>query len=166
MNDLTLAIVKEARKHIGVKETAHNSGPYIDDWLLRVRRKPGNPWCVAFAWCMLDDACASLGIVLRAYLPPVAGGHLMIQMAKERKAWTDVPGPGFIFAIDHGTSGGGARLSHVGIVVELDGDRMRTIEGNTNEAGSREGNCVAAKSRLVSEATLGFLDPGLLVTRG
>ena len=161
MNRLTDQIIREARKYIGVKETSHNSGTHIDDWLRRVQRQPGATWCVAFAWCMLDDACDALH--LHNPLQPVAGGHLLMRMAKDHRAWTSEPGPGFIFGVDHGVSETtGAHLSHVGIVVEVDGDQLRTIEGNTNAAGSREGNCVTAKTRRVEECTLGFLDPGRL----
>lgn len=161
MSTLTQQIIIEARKYIGVIETSHNSGPYIDAWLRRVHRQPGEPWRAAFAWCMLDDACDSLG--LHNPLPPVAGGHLLMRMAMDHCAWMNEPGPGFLFGVDHGVDEHGNHLSHVGIVVGLDGDALRTVEGNTNATGSREGNCVAARARHSEVITLGYLDPDALL---
>lgn len=161
MSTLTQQIVVEARKYLGVREVGHNSGPQIDVWLARVRRRPGDAWCVAFAWCMLDDACKALGIVDR--LPPVAGGYLLMRMAKELRAWTNQPRPGLLFGIDHGRNATGNHLSHVGIVTDVRGGVLQTIEGNTNEEGSREGNCVAARARSSEIITLGYLDPDALL---
>jgi hypothetical protein len=39
------------------------------------------------------------------------------------------------------------KLSHIGIVTGTDGNDVLTIEGNTNSAGSREGDRVARKRR-------------------
>ena len=164
MNLLTQQIIAEAHKWIGVKETAWNSGPEIDKWLARVHCKPGAPWCVAFAWCMLDDACHTLN--LTNPLRPVAGVFSLMDMAKASKAWSAEPGPGFIFGIDHGLDAQGHHIGHCGIVCEVAQLHLVTLEGNTNEVGSREGNAVALKTRRIAEATLGYLDPGLLLTGG
>jgi hypothetical protein len=162
MNVLTDQIVHEARLHVGVKEVGRNDGPEVRAWLARVKRKPPAPWCAAFAWSMVDDACKALE--LTNPLKPVAGVHLMIHMARELRAWTSEPCPGFVFAIDHGVDKvTRARLGHCGIVVEVGPMHLTTIEGNTNEAGSREGNCVALKTRRISECTLGYLDPGSMI---
>lgn len=161
MSTLTQQIVAEARKYLGVHETGHNSGPQIDVWLQRVRRNPGDAWCVAFAWCMLDDACRAVGLANR--MPPVAGGYLLLRMAKDLRAWTDKPRPGLLFGIDHGRNAAGNHLSHVGIVTDVSGGVVQTIEGNTNAEGSREGNCVAARTRHSEVITLGYLDPDALL---
>jgi hypothetical protein len=161
MNQLTDQIVFEAHKHIGVKEVGHNDGPEVAGWLARVFRKPGNAWCAAWAWCMLDDACTALGLVNP--MPPTAGVHLLIERAKLQGAWSDEPGPGFIFAIDHGRDKHGNRIGHCGIVLDVGDGTLATIEANTNEAGSREGDCVAVKTRKLVEVTLGYLDPGRLL---
>lgn len=158
MNLLTSQLIKEARKWIGVKEVAPNSGPEIDAWLARVFRRPGNPWCAAFAWAMIDDACKAC--LLENRMPATAGVHLMIARAKQLNAWTREPGPGYVYAIDHGRSATGSRIGHCGIVVEVADDHIMEISGNTNEAGSREGNAVALKSRPLSAITMGYFDPG------
>jgi hypothetical protein len=158
-NLLRAQMVVEASANLGTKETSRNSGPQIDAWLRRVHRQPGAPWCVAFAWCMLDDACDRRG--LHNPLQPVAGGHLLMHMAKDHRAWSDRPVVGCIFGIDHGVDDvTHAKLSHVGIVVSVgEGGVLHTIEGNTNTAGGREGNCVAEKTRPTYTISLGYLDP-------
>ncbi|HJW74826.1 MAG TPA: CHAP domain-containing protein [Thermoleophilia bacterium] len=156
MNLLTKQITTEAHRYIGLKETSRNSGPEIDLWLRRVDQKPGASWCAAFAWCMLDDAITTLG--LTNYLPPTASVHRLFERARQFHAWWPEPGPGMIFGIDHG---GG--LGHCGIVIDVDGVHLATIEGNTNKAGEREGRYVLVRTRAAKECTLGYLDPGLLL---
>jgi hypothetical protein len=154
-------IVFEAEQWLNVREQGHNDGPEVREWLKRVNRAPGNAWCAAFAWCMLDDACKSLKIDNK--FPPIAGAWLMLNQAKKMKAWTDIPGQGFIFGIDHGLNAAGARIGHVGIVTEVFDDHVSSIEGNTSQAGSREGDGVYAKTRKLSEITLGYFDPGRIL---
>lgn len=161
MNRLTRQIVVEARKHVGVREQGRNDGPEIRTWLARVFRRPGTPWCAAFAWCMLDDACDALDI--RNPMPATAGVYLLMVRARALRAWTRDFGIGFIFGIDHGKDRHGNRLGHCGIVVGNRGELLFTIEGNTNPAGSHEGDGIYERTRTVSECTLGFLDPGKLI---
>jgi hypothetical protein len=161
VNVITKQIVDEARKWIGTKEVGHNDGPEVRAWLARVKRHPPAPWCAAFAWCMLDDACRSLH--LRNPIEPVAGVHLFRQLGKEHDAWTTEPGAGYVFFIDHGRNALGQLVGHCGIVVDMGPASAVTIEGNTNEAGGREGDRVALRTRQLGEISLGYLDPGKLV---
>ncbi len=61
--------------------------------------------------------------------------------------------PGSIFIADHGGGKG-----HTGLVERMDGYAIHTIEGNTNAAGSREGDGVYRKVRQLSAITAGFID--------
>lgn len=160
MNQLTHQVLVEALKHVGVREVGHNDGPEVREWLHRVARGPGNPWCAAFAWCMLDDACQILGLLNP--LPPIAGVHFLMTAAKSHRVWTDQPGPGFLFFIDHGKNSRGEPLGHCGIVVDVNEDEITTVEGNTTESGGRDGDRVAMKTRKASAITWGYLDPGEL----
>jgi hypothetical protein len=159
-------IIYEAQKWLNVSEQGHNDGPEVRQWLKRVNRAPGNAWCAAFCWSMLDDACKALGI--KNIFPPIAGAWLMLNQAKKMKAWTDIPGQGFIFGIDHGKNAAGARIGHVGIVTSVtEGkpDEIQTAEGNTSVGGSREGDGVYARTRKLSEVTLGYFDPGVILVQ-
>ncbi len=155
MNRLTDKVIKEAHRWIGVTETARNSGPEIDGWLRRVGSDPGNPWCAAFAWCVLDDAIKALGLV--NHMPGTASVHKLFERAHQFHAWWTEPTPGVIFGIDHGGGKG-----HCGIVIDVAGVHLATIEGNTGREGEREGKHVLVRSRNALECTLGYLDPGLL----
>ena len=61
--------------------------------------------------------------------------------------------PGHVFFIDTGGGHG-----HVGLVTGRMAGDFQTIEGNTNELGSREGIGVFARNRPVRQATLGFVE--------
>ena len=62
--------------------------------------------------------------------------------------------PGMIFIISTGSGNG-----HTGIVESIEGVQLTTIEGNTNEGGSREGIGVFRhKSRRISQISRGFID--------
>ena len=156
MNRLTKQVVTEAHRYIGTKETARNSGPSIDEWLRRVGQKPGAPWCAAFAWCMIDDAIKAFGCTNP--IPPVASVHKLFGRAHQFRAWMSEPGPGYVFGIDHGRGRG-----HCGIVIDVDGVHLATIEGNSNARGSREGNAVVVRTRNALECTLGYIDPSMLL---
>lgn len=127
-----------------------NTGPRIRKYLANVD-PPINvaaPWCAAFVQYCADRAAALAGapnpldaVKLEAY---VQSYH---EWAK--KAGAIVPPekaePGDLVLYDfHGT-----RWDHIGIlVVRPDADSwFRAIEGNTNEAGSRDGDGVFFKLR-------------------
>ena len=146
-------IIDVARKYIGTTEVTRNSGPLIDQWLHNVHCYPGDPWCVAFAWSMLDEATRILG--LPNPQRPTASVHWLWRTAPI-KAKTRDPIPGSIFCIDHG---GG--MGHCGIVVgklPQNWQAIKTIEGNTSDDGSREGKSVCERSRYIPEITLGYID--------
>lgn len=156
MNVLTDQIVRESLKHVG----ANGRMEKVRKWLKRVGYSPCAPWSVAFAWCMLDDACSALGLVNR--IAPCAGVKTLMALAKERRVLiTDGFGPGYIFGIDNWREP--ERLPHCGIIIEASTDgECRTVEGPINLVSGMEGNCVAIKTRMAYEFTLGCLDPGLL----
>ena len=54
----------------------------------------------------------------------------------------------------------GATRGHTGIVISPAGAGFATVEGNTNKAGSRDGDGVYSKSQSWTDPrTLGFFDP-------
>jgi hypothetical protein len=60
--------------------------------------------------------------------------------------------PGAVFCISSGNGKG-----HCGFVESVGSGRIKTIEGNTTAAGSREGDGVYRRTRAISSITLGFL---------
>ena len=62
--------------------------------------------------------------------------------------------PGQIFAL---STGGGH--GHMGLIGQVKGGKLTTIEGNTNDGGSREGVGVFRReSRRIGKINLGFID--------
>ena len=162
MNRLTDRIVMNALSKVGVRESAFEDGPEAREWLKRAKRSSPAPWSTAFAWCMLDNTCAQLG--LHNPIDPCASVHLLMALAREKGAWTESPAPGYLFGIDNGCSGS-YRLGHCGIVIEEDLSGLcRTVEGPEDLVGCRRGDRVFIKTRCASEFTLGCLDPGKLFT--
>ena len=123
------------------------------------------PWCAAFVyWCFKQaaekDAVPNPVIktagVLDHWNKAGTRGVRRVLGATAKNS----PGlvqPGFVFIMDFG---GGA--GHTGIVESVEGGRLVTIEGNTNDGGSREGVGVFRRSeRKISSINKGFLDYGL-----
>lgn len=131
------ALLEAARNALGTIETAPNSGPEIDAWLSYVHARPGLPWCPAFVCFMHRIAAVQVGVPNPC--PRTDGVHAMWDLVLPECKVT-IPFPGCAYFLDHGKGKG-----HTGIVevVSPGGTVMVEISGNTNAAGSREGNQVA-----------------------
>lgn len=73
--------------------------------------------------------------------------------AKEKKHSAPEAGDIFIIGYDKG-------LGHAGFVERVDGEIIHTIEGNTNDTGSREGYEVCRRERKIAKCK-GFIRLGL-----
>lgn len=160
MSEFIDTLLTQARATLGThEEGGKNRGGSIDTWNRGVGAPLGSPWCASWAWSMFRDACALLGVSNPC--PKTASSHAMWTMADPDKR-TILPAPGDLYVLDHGDGKG-----HVGIVESVTpaGQVATEISGNTNEAGSREGNAVVRHSgppeRSHGGTLLGFvnLDP-------
>lgn len=153
-SDIAMLALEIAKGQVGQREVPHNSnrGPMVDKYLAAVGLKPGYPWCQAFVNYCYEEAAKRLGLP-----EPVVntGGvldcwnrtkpDLKIPVAMLRKV-PELLLPGDHFIMKIGTKGAG----HTGIVVSANRGVMTTIEGNTNDEGSREGYEVAIRTRSVN----------------
>jgi len=167
MSAFTDALLTAARATLGVhEEGGRNRGPRIDEWNDAVHAPPGSPWCAAWTHGMHEIAAKACGIPNPC--PRTAGALKLWHMAPEA-ARRQLPAPGDVFVLDTGDPGG---FGHVGIVelVTPDGQTIVSIEGNTNAAGSREGDRVAKhawkpgegrRGRLMGYLSLGPEDIGV-----
>jgi hypothetical protein len=142
---------------VGLKELpGHaNTGPEVEKYQKATWLSPGPwPWCAAFvAWCMREWLKA--GDVRAAYNLPndaaVASWRFRSAKAFDFETWgtkrgmlvlpeTELARMGDVITFD---------FSHIGIVRrdEVRGHPLQTVEGNTNGAGSREGDGVYLKTR-------------------
>lgn len=127
---------------IGVRElTGNNDGKSVEVYLKYVGLPKGNPWCAAFV-------CFSLGKNLvknprNGYSPALFPVSKVIYTTQ--KGIIKEPQPGDVFGIWFANKG---RIAHVGFIDHWADDWVTTVEGNTNAAGSREGDGVYRKKRI------------------
>ncbi|MBL7988821.1 MAG: CHAP domain-containing protein [Chlorobi bacterium] len=151
--DLLQAVVLIGQSQIGVRESplGSNRGPEVDRYLSTTGLASGNYWCAAFVYWLYDQAAKKLGVPN----PMTRSGSVMKLWNEARKAArvAEVPQPGMVFIISHGGGTG-----HTGIVEGVHGGVVQTIEGNTNEAGQRNGIGVFRRKRAITQINRGFID--------
>lgn len=137
------ALFDIAHAELGVHEEGVNSGARVQEYQRAVDGiARGESWCMAFVqWCIAGAEKAT-GMKLKNFLRTE---HCLSlgNYAKRIGRMCSTPTTGSVMIMRHGTSTNG----HTGIVTATYTDKVDTIEGNTNAAGSREGDCVAAKVR-------------------
>lgn len=145
---LEIALTQEG---ISEEPKGSNWGPKIKEYLAAAGLKSSNPWCMSFVvWCF-DQAAKELKLT-----NPLAKTGGVLDQWNKRKDKLGVksnpqPGDVFIMRFAHGTG-------HTGIVISDDEKFVTTIEGNTNDDGSREGYEVAIRKRLKT-AIMAYLRP-------
>ena len=173
---LALIATATAEANKGVREVGKNAGPDVEKYLHALGMTKGSPWCAAFvSWCVMT----SRGL---AKPPKWCSGSAvsLFQMSRNSKTCVYVVPtemeyqakvkPGYIWSrAQDATAAAAARKGswcqgHTGIVVAVDAIGFHTIEGNTNAAGSREGDGVYRKLHKWSDAeligkTVGWFDP-------
>ncbi|MDQ8005252.1 MAG: CHAP domain-containing protein [Pedobacter sp.] len=122
-----------AKSQIGVREvTGANDGPQVEKYLYYTGNKKGEPWCAAFVSWIFGQA--GFRQPRTAWSPSLFPKSKMLTAAK----------PAAVFGIYFPEK---RRIAHVGIVEKQKGSWVYAIEGNTNLAGSREGDGVYRKLR-------------------
>ena len=154
---MTLAelAVQIALQYDGVRETARNDGPEVRMFQRSIGLKPGDPWCAAFVCYCIQDAAKQFGVTPKFQY----GGSVYKLWTRNEDLRMSEPGPNCVFLIDHGLSKTGKRIGHTGFCVGVNQshtETLETVEGNTNAAGSRDGDGCYHKSRELSEFTKGY----------
>ena len=140
-----------------------NAGSMVNKYLLSVGLKPGLPWCAAFVYYIFDQVAKKIN--LKNPLPKTGGVMNMWNASdpalrigiKEAKANPALIKPGQIFIMTRPGKG----LGHTGIVIGVDPNKREfvSIEGNTNDQQSGEGNRVGINRRKLDKIPLlGFID--------
>ncbi|MWB92983.1 CHAP domain-containing protein [Flavobacterium sp. GA093] len=140
-----------AQSQIGVQEIPKNSnaGPAVEKYLKSVGLGKGYAWCMAFVYWSIKSASIELNV-----LNPLAKTAGVLDMYnKMAKLRVTTPQPGDFFIMDFGNGTG-----HTGFVEKvLDNGKLQTIEGNTNDEGSREGYEVARRYDRKTSQMKGFI---------
>jgi hypothetical protein len=109
------------------------------------------PWCGSFCNWVL----ASAGVKVHSVVSTANGAHKF----KEIGRWHEVPAIGDLAFMDF-PNDNVDRISHVGIVVAIDGKVVTCIEGNTSGTGDqRNGGMVMVKQRTIGKEVVGFGRP-------
>lgn len=153
--ELLQQLVRIARSEIGVRESGNNAGDRVIQYQRATWLPPGPwPWCAAFtAWCLrewvrIPDVRAALSlsdsVAAEQWRCRDARAFGWEEWASKRGLQvlpdTQVPRVGDLVTFD---------FSHIGLVVDVPkvGNTFQSIEGNTNGAGSRDGDGVYLKTR-------------------
>lgn len=165
-SDLATAVLDKARSQIGVMENpiGSNRGTEVDEYVRVTGLSPSGrfPWCVCFVFFCFREASKELGrdnpMIQTAGVLDLwnrAGQKNRVTVVKAKNNPSLVK-PGQIFIIDTGTPGGSG---HAGLVEQVAGGKLVTIEGNTNDGGSREGIGVFRRTqRKIVSINKGFVD--------
>jgi len=155
MSQLSNAALQIAISQIGQKENplGSNWGHPVQDYLASVGIHFPASWCMAFIYWCFDHAAGQQG--LKNPLNKTGGVLAQWGSASEyaKIGHPRSPQEGDIFIMD---LGGG--LGHTGIVEGIgEHGELHTIEGNTNDSGSREGIEVCRKIRQDQKPIIGYL---------
>jgi lysozyme family protein len=165
-SDLLTEVIAFAATQVGVMEKplGSNAGPEVEQYQASVALTRGDPWCAAFAYFCFAKASEKLG---RGNPVIKTGGVLdhwdrarkkgiQTVLAADGKENPELVKPGMLFIMSTGGGNG-----HTGIVEKVIGGRLVTIEGNTSDAGSREGIGVFRRdARKIASINKGFIDYG------
>ena len=146
-------MVSLARGEIGVSEVdGTNCGPKVDEYKAAtwLDADKGWPWCAAFICWLVREAIE--GEDVKFSRPRTAGAWDFENWAKQQAA----NGVGLRKPTNEDINAGDIivfTFSHIAIAIADVDSRgyVKTIEGNTNGAGSREGGSVLEKNRHVSK---------------
>jgi len=143
-------VVDVANQFIGCKESGgSNRGPQVDFFNWWIIRDP--KWWKGRAWCSTfinTVGRLALGVAWPIPVhPSYSDVDKMVAWAQAKRVWHDTPEYGDLFAV----RGSGGDWVHIGLVTWIDSSGfIQTIEGNTNQKGSREGTHVMKRKRAQS----------------
>ncbi len=142
LGDMVVAYAQQHLAQHPLEIGGQNKGPWVR---LYMDGNEGTPWawCAGFACFCLKQACETLGQPL-----PIATSFSCDSLASSAKGKSrfgdkSKARPGSFFLVRNTPTD----WIHTGIVVSAAAETCRTIEGNTNDDGSREGYEVCARTR-------------------
>ena len=146
-------VINVAKKYVGVCEDPPNSNKVVFNTKLYGGREVSGanyPWCCAFIWCIFNEA----GINIKRTASCMMLGDWFKQEGKYHK---DNPQVGDIVFFKF--PGSSRWTNHVGLVIEVNGNTLTTIEGNTssdNKGSQNNGGMVAIRTRKINSSVVGF----------
>jgi len=118
--------------------TGKNDGEQVEKYLSSTGLGKGNAWCAAFVnWTLKKCGIKTINSAWSPSWFPAS--KVVYENGKGS------PQTGDVFGIYFSSK---KRIAHVGFIDKWGDDYVITVEGNTNNAGSREGDGVYKKRRL------------------
>lgn len=133
-------VVRIAKSEIGYHEG--RTGNHWNNEEKYAGKIPGLEWANFQAWCATFVSWVAMTANVANYYPRTASCDVAAGWFKMRDQWSEYPAVGA--QVFYGTPND---LVHTGIVTDFDDEFIYTVEGNTNNNGSREGDGVYAKKR-------------------
>jgi hypothetical protein len=141
-------VVQEALKWVGHREIRPNWSPEIEKWLASCTPPIRFPaaWCAAWLAAMYREHCVDNPN--NAWVDAWTGGRWRVQVVYDRSRgdrWQDLGLlPGDACTIFNARLN---RQAHIWMNIDSDDEHSITVEGNTNNNGSREGDGVYKRKR-------------------
>jgi hypothetical protein len=131
-----------AESQLHVREaTGNNDGREVEMFLRSVGLKKGQPWCAAFvSWLHIENNVPNPE---SGYSPDWFRANV-VYAARQPRITPFESRPAQVFGLYYESK---KRIAHVGIITGETRLHYETIEGNTNTAGSNEGDGVYRKIR-------------------
>lgn len=175
---LRVEIVKVAKSYVGQREKRNNAGfqdPEFEKKMRAIGFQTGHPWCAYFVELVWTEAYSIINSQALPHLKEFFSGSVMttrnnFRSEKAQKFGyryvTVNPEPGDLVVWQSSRNAG---QGHIGIYETNAGSQFfKSIEGNTNAAGGREGEVVARKNRssAINRGTSlilrGFIKPAII----
>jgi hypothetical protein len=165
-----MARIISATKDVKEQPPGSNRGQEVDQYIKITGLNPAGqfPWCQSYVYWVLDQLSKKLGVTNPA--PKTAMVKSSWDQAPqenkltiaEARAKPELVRPGMVFTMERGTPWkSGGTLGHTGIILSINpkDKTFTSIEGNTDEKSSGEGNKVGINTRPLSSGSLiGFID--------
>jgi hypothetical protein len=172
-------IISTALKHVGMKEIKGNQGWHWDKFPEFAKKfeeamkshgfSYGQAWCAYFSEHIFATIYDEEGLAREIDKYFSGSARRTLSKFSEAEGWMTgtVPMEGAVVIWKRMKNGKATWQGHAGIVIEVHDGYMVTVEGNTNAAGSREGDMVAKKTRKYNfTSTNGLALEGFVYPKG
>ncbi|MEN8656402.1 CHAP domain-containing protein [Streptomyces sp. 21So2-11] len=137
-------VVAVARSQVGYRE-GYNEGGW-NNFTRYATEVPGLGWSQGLSWCAVFTSWVAMRAGVPSLFPRTADCSAGVTWFSAANRWSWFPALGAM--VFYGTSG----QDHTGIVYAYDETFIYTVEGNTSDNGSTEGDGVYVRKRRRSDA--------------
>ena len=131
-----------------------NRGPEVDMFIRAVGLEPPQPWCCGFICYCIQQAVQQLGLPH----PQFQYGASVYKLWNRNQGLViPAPVPNCVALRNEGVNSLGHAVGHALFVIGVNEDgSLHCISGNTNAAGSRNGDSVVIQDRPMSQFANGY----------